>query len=141
MTGLTDPARLAEIHAESFTVPRPWGAEEIGETLTQPGSFLLTAADGFLIGRAVTGEAELLTLAVRPGARRRGTGSALVAAFLDAARSRGAERAFLEVAAENAAALSLYARAGFTEAGRRRGYYRAPEGGAVDAVVMARDLG
>lgn len=140
MTGPTDPAALAAIHAESFTVPRPWGAQEIGETLAQPGSFLLTDADGFLIGRAIAGEAELLTLAVRPDARRRGTGAALVAAFLDAARARGAERAFLEVAADNTAAQALYARAGFAEAGRRPGYYRPPEGGAVDAVVMTRDL-
>ncbi|OYX43652.1 MAG: ribosomal-protein-alanine N-acetyltransferase [Rhodobacterales bacterium 32-67-9] len=140
MTGPTDPAELAAIHAESFSVPRPWRAEEIAATLGQAGSFLLTAPDGFLIGRAIAGEAELLTLAVRPAGRRRGTGVTLVAAFLDAARSQGAARAFLEVAADNVAARALYDRAGFTEAGRRRGYYRTPEGTAVDAVVMARDL-
>lgn len=140
MTGPTDPAELAAIHAESFTVPRPWGAEEIAATLDQPGSFLLTAADGFLIGRAIAGEAELLTLAVRPSGRRRGTGATLVAAFLDAARARDAGRAFLEVSADNDAARALYLGAGFAEAGRRRGYYRPPAGGAVDAVVMTRDL-
>lgn len=140
MTGPTDPAGLAAIHAESFTVPRPWGAEEIAGTLAQTGSFLLTAADGFLIGRAIAGEAELLTLAVRPAGRRRGTGAALVTGFLDAARARGAARAFLEVAADNTAAMTLYLRAGFAEAGRRRGYYHPAGAPAVDAVVMTHDL-
>ncbi|WP_347311134.1 ribosomal protein S18-alanine N-acetyltransferase [Defluviimonas sp. SAOS-178_SWC] len=141
MTGQTDPVELAAIHAESFTVPRPWGADEIAGTLTQPGSFLLTAADGFLIGRVIAGEAELLTLAVRPAGRRRGTGALLVGAFLDASRVQKAERAFLEVAADNAAARALYRRAGFSEAGRRRAYYRTPDGVAVDAIVMSLDLG
>ncbi|KAB2883119.1 MAG: GNAT family N-acetyltransferase, partial [Albidovulum sp.] len=112
--------RLARIHGESFTVPRPWTAAEIDGLLAMPGTFLIEAPDGFLIGRALAGEAELLTLAVAPDARRRGTGTALVAAFLDRAVAAGAERAFLEVSADNAAARVLYARAGFAEAGRRR---------------------
>lgn len=85
-----DPGRLARIHGESFTVPRPWTAVEIAGLLATPGAFLIEAPDGFLIGRALAGEAELLTLAVAPSARRRGTGAALVAGFLDrAATARG----------------------------------------------------
>jgi ribosomal-protein-alanine N-acetyltransferase len=45
----------------------------------------------------------------------------------------------LEVAVDNAAALRLYRRAGFAEAGRRRGYYERP-GGRVDALVLTRVL-
>ena len=41
----------------------------------------------------------------------------------------------LEVRADNAAAQRLYERRGFTEIGRRRGYYQ-PSG--ADAVVMRR---
>ena len=48
--------------------------------------------------------------------------------------------AFLEVAADNAAAQALYARAGFAESGRRRGYYRRPDGSGLDALVMQRAL-
>lgn len=133
--------RMAEIHGESFTTPRPWSETEIAGMLSSPLCFLLTESDGFLIGRAVAGEAELLTLAVAPAARGRGQGARLVAAFLAAAEVRQAETAFLEVAADNAAALRLYEAAGFTRSGLRRGYYATPEGQPIDAVLMARPLG
>ena len=98
------------------------------------------AADGFLLARALAGDAEVLTLAVRPEARGRGVGSRLLATFLTEAAARGAARAFLEVAADNAVARRLYARHGFAEVGRRRDYFTRTGGGTVDAVVMARDL-
>ncbi|MFT4151581.1 MAG: ribosomal protein S18-alanine N-acetyltransferase [Paracoccaceae bacterium] len=134
------PEEMAAIHAESFTYPRPWTAAELAGLLASPLCFLLTESRGFLIGRAVAGEAELLTLAVAPEARRGGRGARLVARFLDAAAARGAETAFLEVAADNTAAQQLYARAGFAESGRRRGYYATGAGVPVDAVLMARVL-
>lgn len=135
------PAALAALHARSFVTPRPWTEAEIARLLADPLVFLLVEGDaGFLMGRAVAGEAELLTLAVAPEARRRGLGRKLVSRFLYQARLRGAESAFLEVSEENAAARALYARAGFAEVGRRRGYYRDPHGRAVDAVVLRRLL-
>ncbi|MGL4278861.1 MAG: ribosomal protein S18-alanine N-acetyltransferase [Albidovulum sp.] len=137
---MTDPATLAGIHAASFRNPRPWSADEIAAILSGTGTFLLTAPHGFLIGRAIAGEAELLTLAVAPDARRQGSGGRLLADFLAESARRGAESAFLEVAADNAAALALYRRHGFAEAGRRRGYYRDSPGEALDAIVMSRRL-
>lgn len=134
------PERLAALHAASFTLPRPWSAAEFAALLSAPQTFLLAESTGFLVGRAVAGEAELLTLAVEPAARRAGCGRRLLARFEAEARARGAERAFLEVAAGNRAARALYAGAGWREAGLRRGYYAAPGGAAVDAVVMVRDL-
>lgn len=140
MTERDDLAALAAIHAASFGNPRPWTEEELRALAGGPGVFLLTRDDAFLMGRAVAGEAELLTLAVLPGARRRGHGTALLAGFLAESVRRGAATAFLEVAADNTAALSLYARHGFTEVGRRRGYYRDAPGAAVDALVLRRAL-
>ncbi len=134
------PAEMAAIHAASFSTPRPWSAAEIAELLASPLCFAITESAGFLIGRAVAGEAELLTLAVDPAARRAGQGARLVAGFLDTARMRGADSAFLEVAADNAAAIALYNRAGFARAGLRRGYYATPQGKALDALVMTREL-
>lgn len=135
------PDDLAALHARCFTTPRPWDAAAFAGFLTDPLAFLLVEGDaGFLLGRAVAGEAELLTLAVAPEARRRGLGRKLVARFLYQARLRGADQAFLEVSEDNPAARALYQRAGFAESGRRRGYYRRPDGSAVDAVVMARGL-
>ena len=54
-----------------------------------------------------------------------------------AARRAGMERMLLEVRPSNAAAIAFYRQAGFTEIGRRRGYYPAHEG-REDAIVMAR---
>jgi ribosomal-protein-alanine N-acetyltransferase len=135
------PDALAALHGRCFTVPRPWKAQEFAGFLADPLAFLLVEGDaGFLLGRAVAGEAELLTLAVAPEARRLGLGRKLVSRFLYQARLRGAESAFLEVAADNAAARALYKTSGFTEAGRRPGYYASPDGQAVDALVLTRAL-
>ena len=135
------PAGLAALHARCFTTPRPWTEAEFAEFLADPLTFLLVEGDaGFLLGRAVAGEAELLTVAVAPEARRRGLGRKLVSRFLYQARLRGADSAFLEVAADNLAAQSVYAAAGFTLAGRRKGYYRTQDGRAVDALVLRRML-
>ncbi|HEY8613806.1 MAG TPA: GNAT family N-acetyltransferase, partial [Roseomonas sp.] len=79
--------------------------------------------DGFVFARAMAGEAEILTLAVDPGARRRGLGGALLTAAVTEAGRRGAEVLFLEVSEANAPARALYARAGAMEVGRRRRYY------------------
>lgn len=137
---MTD-AELAALHARCFTLPRPWSAAEFAGFLSDPLAFLLVEGDaGFLLGRAVAGEAELLTLAVAPEARRRGLGRKLVARFLYQARLRGAVTAFLEVADTNTGARALYAASGFAESGRRKGYYRDGNGAAVDAVVMSRPL-
>lgn len=135
------PQALAALHARSFTTPRPWTEAEFAGFLADPLAFLLIEGDaGFLLGRAVAGEAELLTFAVTPEARQRGLGRKLVSRFLYQARLRGADSAFLEVAEDNAPARALYAQAGFVEAGRRRRYYHAPDGRAVDALVLRRVL-
>jgi len=109
--------------------------------VADPLVFVLVEGDaGFLVGRAVAGEAEVLTLAVAPEARRRGLGARLLSRFVYQARLRGAEAAFLEVAAGNAAAIWLYRAQGFTEAGRRREYFRHADGRGEDALVMRRVL-
>lgn len=130
---------MATLYARAFPGGRAWSADEIAALAAAPG-FAVTAPTGFALGRAVAGEAELVTIAVDPAARRHGAGRALLADFEDSARSRGADRAFLEVAADNDAARGLYASAGWEETGRRIGYYARPKG-AVDALTMSKRLG
>ena len=86
--------------------------------------------------RVTADEAELLTVAVLPTARRRGIGTALLAEEVAEAARRGAERMFLEVAEGNRAARTLYDRHGFVVVGRRRAYY--PDGS--HALVLSRSL-
>ena len=131
---------LAALHARAFTTPAPWTAQDFADLLAEPTVRLLTRPGGFLMLRVVAGEAEILTLAVDPSVRRQGTGRALVAQAIAIAEQFGADRIFLEVSAENAAARALYAEAGFAQAGDRRGYYRTPEGGRADALILARAI-
>lgn len=131
---------MAALHAACFTTPRPWSAQEFEAVLADALCFTLFESRGFLIGRAVAGEAEVLTLAVDSAARRKGLGGKLVHRFLAEAATRGASSAFLEVSAQNRAAISLYLQVGFAEVGRRKGYYAQPQGAAVDALVLSRPL-
>jgi [ribosomal protein S18]-alanine N-acetyltransferase len=131
---------MATLHAACFTTPRPWSAAEFATLADDPLCFSIIESQGFLIGRAVAGEAEILTLAVDVAARRQGVGARLVQGFLAEARCRDATTAFLEVAANNLAAISLYFWAGFTESGRRKRYYAQPDGSPIDALVLSRAL-
>jgi ribosomal-protein-alanine N-acetyltransferase len=134
------PDALAALHARCFTTPAPWPAAEFAATLASPGAFLLHESQGFLLGRVVADEAELITLATAVEARRQGIGRRLLAAFLAESAARGAVTAFLEVAADNAPALALYTQAGFAVQGRRRAYYRTPDGQRKDALILTRLL-
>lgn len=133
-----DAPALAEMRARAFRTP--WSVQAFAELLDAPEVFGLIADGGFALARAAAGEAELLLVAVEPNARRRGLGRFLLRAVLEAAAARGAGGMFLEVAADNAAALALYAGEGFARVGVRRGYYARPGAAPVDALVMRRAL-
>ncbi len=135
---MSEAEALAELHASAFSPPRPWTGAEIAALLESPHVHLCRESAGFLLGRVIAGEAELLTLAVEPAARRQGIGQRLVTAWHQLAQTHGAQTFFLEVAANNPAAIALYQQAGYRQTGRRKGYYRQPDGGAVDALVLAR---
>ena len=139
MSATTELAEgLATLHAEAFDTP--WSAAAFADLLNQPGVQLEAEADGFILIRTVADEAEILTLAVHPSARRRGLGARLVRAAEARAVAAGAERLFLEVAEDNAAARALYAALGFQPMGRRPRYYARPQGPAIDALLLVLNL-
>ncbi len=126
--------RLAQVHAEAFDAP--WSASAFADLFGQPGVLLEAEPEGFVLVRIAADEAEILTLAVRPTARRSGVGSRLMHAAADRAASAGAERLLLEVAEDNVAARAIYARLGFEEAGRRPRYYARADAPPVDALLL-----
>ena len=99
------------------------------------------AEAGLAVCRVVADEAELITIAVDPKWRSKGVGVALMRAVFADLRMTPAKKLFLEVAADNPAALRLYAKLGFARLSERHGYYERPDGGKATAIVMARDLG
>lgn len=138
-----DLDRAARLHGLSF-VPmgeRGWTRQDIAGLLASPGvtGFLLAEPPsdvGMAICRVAADEAELLTVAVDPGHRRRGAGRLLVEAVIGQARSAGARVLFLEVSEDNPAARCLYESLGFAAIGRRAAYYARVGKRPVDAVIM-----
>lgn len=131
------PERLEALHRAAFISERPWTAAEFAELLNGRFVHLYPHAHGFALSRTVAGESELLTLAVHPDFQGQGIGRALTKEWLAGLRG-SAQTAFLEVAADNAAATNLYTTEGFTEIGRRAGYYARKNAAAADAIVMQR---
>ena len=126
-------APLAALHAACFE--RAWDAATLCDMLAGPGAFAFAHEDGFVLARAAADEAEILTLAVRPEARGKGLGRALLQAAINKAHALGAATMFLEVGADNPAALALYAGLGFVKVGMRKAYYE-----GRDALVLRLPL-
>ena len=143
-----DSAALARIHREDF-VP-PWDEADFETMLGQEIMFGYKAVEigrtrsagaaGFVLARNISGEAEIITIAVARVHRRRGLGRLLMDAVLRELHGARAEALFLEVDERNAAALALYRQLGFREVGKRSAYYRSSAGVPSNALVMRRDL-
>ena len=138
-----EPGVLADLHGLCFD--EAWSRGAVAGALGGPGAFGLLVraggrAAGFALGRVLGDECELLAMGVPPVMRRRGLGRALLARVLDRAAGDGAAAVFLEVAEDNGAARALYHGAGFSQVGRRKGYYRRRGGPAVTALVLRLGL-
>lgn len=86
---------------------------------------------GFIVGRRVIDEGEILNLAVGLRNRRMGDGHALVGELLKEFERFRVTRVFLEVREFNAGAIKFYGSLGFLQVGRRDGYYREPTEAAL----------
>ena len=143
--GIDDLDDVVAVMEDSFD-PRfgeAWTAQQCAGLLPLAGVWLVLARDpragvvGFALSRIVAGEAELLLLAVRRDAQRRGTGKLLLLRFEADAKMRGADRLHLEVREGNHA-VKLYEQSGFALVGRRRNYYRGHDGYCFDALTLAK---
>jgi ribosomal-protein-alanine N-acetyltransferase len=113
-----------------------WTQASYRDWMNSPGAVAFVSegdgrVTGFIIGRQVADEAEVLNLAVAPLARCKGQGGALLKAALDEFGARGASRVFLEVRESNVVARAFYAKHGFSQTGKRLNYYRKPEEAAI----------
>ena len=132
---------MAAIHARAFAGQgRNWSATEIGRLLKSAHVFAVGGLHAFALGRVVADEAELLTLATEPAHRGQGLGRAALRAFEVEAVARGACTAFLEVAADNRAALALYLAERYDEAARRPAYYQRETAIRIDALILRKSL-
>jgi ribosomal-protein-alanine N-acetyltransferase len=119
-----------------------WTEESYREALNWPGTVAFVSEEegkisGFILGRQVADEGEILNLGVKPAYRHRGEGGALLKAALGGFQSRGVSRVFLEVRESNETAMAFYERHGFSKKGLRAGYYHGPDEAAI---VMEKKL-
>ena len=135
---MTPAETLAALHAASFE--RGWSAAEFESLLANPAYKIVTSDHGFALLQIVPPEAELITISVLPSARGQGLGRALLRETIAAAQTAGASTLFLDVDATNTAALALYRSAGFSEIGRRLGYYAATDAPSSDAIQMTLEI-
>lgn len=134
------PEELAALSTRAYRHMTPWSAGSFAQTLARPQALLVTTDHAFALGLVVADEAEILALATDPAHQHRGEGATLLTRFHGAARVRGAATVFLEVAAANAPAIGFYTAQGYAATGRRKAYYRRPDGTRDDAVIMSRRL-
>jgi [ribosomal protein S18]-alanine N-acetyltransferase len=138
------PADLPAVLAmeEELFAPDTWTAAMYRDELRRTDTrHYLVAEDGAgVIGYAgliaYPEEAHIATIGVTGARQGEGIGARLLDTLLAEADTRS-QVVLLEVRADNEAAQALYRRRGFTEIGRRRGYYQ-PSG--TDAVVMSREV-
>lgn len=121
---------FAALHAAVFA-HAPWDEAAFLSLLSQPNVIaLLHESDGFLLLQVVLDEAEILTFGTTN--KRHGIGTHLLQAGLEALKTAGVTRLFLEVASRNHEAQTFYKKFNFVVTGRRKAYYEDGD----DALLM-----
>lgn len=129
---------IAALERQCFSAP--WSVSMLEEELFNPQASFLVAEgeDGQVLGYAglqvVLDEGYIANIAVAPQWRRQGLAGELLEVYC---RFAQAHLAFLtlEVRASNEAAIALYVKHGFAQAGFRKNYYQDPK---EDALIMTR---
>ena len=132
---------VAELERICFSTP--WSRNMLAEELDNYLSAFLVALDdndkvaGYAGLQAVLDEGYITNVAVRPDCRKQGVAGKLLQVFLDFAQANHLAFLTLEVRPSNIAAVALYEKHGFQEAGRRKNYYQQPR---EDAIIMTREF-
>ncbi|MBQ8026558.1 MAG: ribosomal protein S18-alanine N-acetyltransferase [Clostridia bacterium] len=130
--------KIAEIEEKCFSMP--WSEKSLREELNNENAHFLAAilesqVIGYIGAIEICGEADITNVAVLPEYRRCGIGEKLLNFAENGAKGRGCESITLEVRASNTAAISLYQKAGYQQAGTRKNFYEKP---TEDALLMTK---
>ncbi len=134
-----DVGRLAEIEAESFSMP--WSEQAFRELLSRSYCvYLVALADGELAGCCgytnAGGVANIDNVVVAPRFRERGVAQAMLRELIARGEAEQVEGFTLEVRVSNAAAIHVYEKFGFVSRGIRPDFYEKP---TEDANIMWRE--
>lgn len=131
--------QIATLEVQCFS--DPWSINAIHSELKNPLSLWLVALDGetvagYVGSQSVLDEADMMNLAVAPDYRRQGIAKNLIRNLIGMLKANGVVRLFLEVRVSNQSAIRLYEKLGFSEVGRRPGYYTNPK---EDALILRKE--
>ena len=115
------PARSFQLELTDNPVSRCWVAELDGRVVA------------IMVAWLIVDEIHIATIATHPDFRKQGIGKNLLLHTLRCAREEGALTSFLEVRESNLVAIEMYRQFGYTESGRRSGYYK---DNGEDAILM-----
>ena len=132
-------AQIAELEKICFS--DPWSERSISSELENSLSYWLVALEGdtvagYIGSQTVMGETDMMNVAVHPDHRRKGIAEALVIGLVEALKKQGSHCLTLEVRASNEPAKKLYEKLGFSQIGKRPGYYRNPR---EDALILRKE--
>ncbi len=134
------PFEMATLHLLSGIHTRPWSEIEYKNLLDRNTSRFFHTENGFLIGRVIDQDAEILNVIIHPDYRRLGKASKLIGMFEKEAKDAGSSRCFLEVAESNSSAIKLYSALGYLKVGQRNNYYKFVDGRKDDAAILSKEI-
>ncbi|HEU0117290.1 MAG TPA: ribosomal protein S18-alanine N-acetyltransferase [Alphaproteobacteria bacterium] len=139
----SDAEALTRLHAESFS-DAAWSKTQIEGTLalTSTQGWIAIEDDkpaGFILCQVAQEQSEILTFCVAPEFRRKKLGERLLLHARDSVRLKGCLSLFLEVAADNKAAVALYKKLGAKQIGKRPNYYHKADS-QIDALMFELSL-
>lgn len=131
-----DLRQVAEIESQIFSLP--WSEKAFEESLNNRNTLYIVAKEkekvlGYTGMYISFQEGNITNIAVNPDYRRKKIGLKLISEILKRAKQIGVTDVILEVRETNVAAISLYEKMGFEEAGIRKNFYEKP---LENAIIM-----
>ncbi len=144
---------VSQLHSKCFA--RGWSSAEIHELLHAGAEGVCVWRDitkhhlsninikllGFGLWRATAEEAELLTIGIEANYRRRRLASDLLQYITTKLQKQNVNKLFIEVSANNNAAISLYKKHNFKQISMRKNYYRSENrNNPPNALILCKQL-
>ncbi|MDF2472224.1 MAG: hypothetical protein K0R21_6 [Anaerocolumna sp.] len=130
---------LGDVHTiEDSIFSRPWKIEDFRQSLYNPNNlYLVVEEQDVILGYCglwgVVGEGQITNVAVAKQYRGRHVAEVMLTKLIELGRKQGLEAFTLEVRESNRAAITLYHKLGFKDAGVRKNFYEAP---VENALIM-----
>ncbi len=139
--GLTLENVKAVSEIEKECIETPWGYDELLKEISNENAFYVCiSTDGETAGyggmRICADYADITNIAVLEKYRRKGFGTLILNELIKTAKNNGVNDMTLEVNENNAPAISLYKKCGFSKAGIRKRYYNNKDNAVIMKIVL-----